>query len=67
MKTKFHIPTQQFGFLEIIGTEEDLPEMEKLYNKYAESPIAFDEGFKQLKTFTGEEVFTMMLPILIKT
>jgi len=57
MKTKFHIPTQQFGFLEIIGTEEDLPEMEKLYNKYAEKPIAFDEGFEKFKTFTGEEVF----------
>lgn len=57
MKYKFHIPVQQYGFLEIEGTKKDLEEMEKIYNKYAETPIDFSEGtFKELVSFTGEKI-----------
>ncbi len=55
MKYKFHVPTQQYGFLEIEG--EDLEEMEVAYNKYAEDPINFNEGkFVEVETFTGEKI-----------
>jgi hypothetical protein len=56
MKYTFHVPTQQYGFLEIEG--EDLKEMEQIYNKYAEFPIDFSKkgNFVKYITFTGEEV-----------
>jgi hypothetical protein len=55
MKLKFHVPTQQYGFLEIDGTEKDVEKMEKLYNKYAETPLLFSNGvFEKVKTFTNE-------------
>ena len=47
MKLVFHCPVQQYGFLEINGTEKDLPEMEKLYNLYAESPLSFKKRHLQ--------------------
>lgn len=56
MKTKFHIPTQSFGFLEIEGTEKDFEKMEKLYNRYAETAINFNGKFKEVTTFTDEVV-----------
>lgn len=57
MKLVFHVPTQQYGFLEINGTEKDLPEMEKLYNLYAETALSFRKGtYKEFLTFTGEKV-----------
>lgn len=57
MKLVFHCPVQQYGFLEINGTEKDLPEMEKLYNLYAESPLSFKKGtYKEVLTFTGEKI-----------
>ena len=57
MKLKFHVPTQQYGFLEIEGTEKNLKEMEALYNEYAESPLSFKKGvYKKVSTYTGEEV-----------
>jgi hypothetical protein len=57
MKLVFHVPTQQYGFLEINGTEKDLPSMEKLYNDYAEYPLSFKKGvYKEFDTFTGEKV-----------
>lgn len=57
MKLKFHVPTQQYGFLEIEGTEKNLKEMEALYNEYAESPLSFRKGtYKEVLTFTGEKI-----------
>jgi len=57
LKLKFHIPTQRFGFLEIEGTQDDLDEMKKYYNEYADEPISFGNNkFKELETFTGEKV-----------
>ena len=57
MKLTFHVPTQQYGYLEINGTEKELPEMEKLYNDYAETPLSFKKGvYKKVSTYTGEEV-----------
>lgn len=59
MKLKFHIPTQQYGFAEVEGTEKDVDKMEKLYNKYAEVPLNFNKKkgeFEKIKTFTGETI-----------
>lgn len=53
-----HAPSQQFGFVEIEGIPEDIPEMEKLYNRYSENKLTFkDHGnFKEFETFTGEKI-----------
>lgn len=57
MKLTFHVPVQQYGFLEIEGDEGNLEEMEDIYNKYAENPIKFRKGdFREYETFTGETV-----------
>jgi hypothetical protein len=57
MKLTFHVPTQQYGFLEIEGTEEDRKEMEMLYNTYAENKLPFKTGnFIEIDTFTGEKI-----------
>jgi hypothetical protein len=57
MKIKAHVPTQQYGFIEIEGTPDDKQEIERLYNEYAESPIAFKSGnYKRLKAFVGGEI-----------
>ena len=55
MHFKFHVPTQQYGFLEIEG--DQLKEMEKIYNRYAETPLNFNKGkYLEVKTFTDEIV-----------
>jgi hypothetical protein len=60
MKIKAHVPTQQYGFIEISGEPSEKAEIERLYNHYAEKPIIFksdsNEGFKRIETFTGETV-----------
>lgn len=60
MKYKFHIPTQQYGFLELETenpTGKDLKKMESIYNRYAETSMNFNKGkFKEYKTFTGETI-----------
>lgn len=58
MKIKFHVPTQQYGFLEIEGESEQLKDAEKIYNTYAETPLKFRDGiFVEYDTFTGEKIF----------
>lgn len=64
MKIKAHVPTQQYGFIEITGEPEDQAEIERLYNQYAEQPINFSisrtsssDHRKLLKAFSGGEVF----------
>jgi len=60
MKYTFHVPVQQYGFLEIEGEKDDLPSMERAYNEYAEKPVKFkgssNAGFVNVKTFTGETI-----------
>ena len=57
MNIKAHIPCQQYGFIEIEGTEKDLKKIEKMYNDYAEYPLVFKKGvYKEVKTFTGETI-----------
>lgn len=57
MKATFHVPYQQYGFLELEGTTKDLPEMEKLQERYAERAVKFQTGeWKKIKTFTDEEI-----------
>lgn len=55
MKYKFHIPTQQYGFLEVTG--DNLSKLEGVYNRYAETPLNFSKGkFVEVKTFTDEVI-----------
>lgn len=56
MLVKMHAPSQQFGFVEIEGTVDDIPEMERLYNKYSENKLDFKGSFKKFDTFTGEKI-----------
>lgn len=57
MKFTFHVPTQQYGFLEIEGDTTELKEAEIIYNNYAEKKISFSEGvFIEEDTFTGEKI-----------
>ena len=57
IKVNFHIPYQQYGFVELQGNTKDLPDMEKLQERYAERAVKFSSGvWKKLTTFTNEEV-----------
>lgn len=58
MKYKFHIPTQQYGFLEIEGdSQTDILEAETLYNRYAETKLKFKKGeFIEELSLTGEKI-----------
>lgn len=57
MKIKAHVPTQQYGFIEITGAPEDKAEIERLYNEYAEQPLDFSGNRKLLKAWVGGEVY----------
>lgn len=57
MRILAHIPSQQYGFVEVEGTEADRAEIERLYNYYAETPIQFKSGnVKRIKAFVGGEI-----------
>lgn len=57
MLIRAHVPTQQYGFIEIEGTPEERAEIERLYNEYAEKPVAFKAGTtKRIKAFVGGEI-----------
>lgn len=57
MKITAHVPTQQYGFIEIEGEPSEAPEIERLYNHYAETPVAFKQGsFVRLTDFFGNEI-----------
>jgi hypothetical protein len=58
LKITAHVPCQQFGFIEIEGTQEEALEIERLYNYYAEKPVAFRNGSRKLlKAWVGGEVY----------
>jgi len=62
MKFIFHVPTQQYGYIEVEGEEKDLEQMEVYYNKYAEHRPAFSSkkgasGLEKVVTFTGETIY----------
>jgi hypothetical protein len=57
MKINVHIPTQQYGYVEITDLPDDPKEIERLYNKYAEKPIKLATGnVKRIKAFVGGEI-----------
>ncbi len=57
MKITAHVPTQQYGFIEIEGEPSEAQEIERLYNHYAETPIAFKAGnFVRKVDFFGQEI-----------
>lgn len=59
MKIGAHIPTQQYGYVEITDAElSDLPEIERLYNQYAEKPVSFkgDRGLL-VEGFVGGSIY----------
>lgn len=59
MKIKAHIPTEQFGFIELEGEESELEKILNLYNRY--SSVALKEKSSSnhisIETFTGEVVW----------
>ncbi len=57
MKVTMRIPTQQWGFIEVEGQEEDIKDMQRLHSEYAENKLSFKKGtFIELDTFTGERI-----------
>ena len=66
MKITAHVPVQQYGYMEIEGTDRDLPEIKRIYNTLAEKPISFHgepevassgaHQWKVIETFTGEKL-----------
>lgn len=57
MRIKAHVPTQQYGFIEITGEPEEKAEIERLYNEYAESPLSFRQGTtERLTDLFGNEI-----------
>ena len=63
MRILAHVPSQQYGFFEIEGDDSELPQIEKLYNQYAEKPIAFggsettSTDRKLLTAFVGGSIY----------
>lgn len=58
IKLTAHIPTEQYGFMEVSGDLEDQSEVERLYNHYAENPINFaPTNRKLIKAFVGGEIY----------
>jgi len=57
-----HIPTQQYGFIELTDLPDDPAAVEKAYNKYAEQPISLNskplesDTFKELTDFFGNKI-----------
>jgi hypothetical protein len=57
MKINAHVPTQQYGFIELTDLPDDPTEVERIYNRYAESPISLKSTqVKRLKDFFGNEI-----------
>ncbi len=60
LKINAHIPTQQYGFIELTDLPDDVSEVEKLYNKYAEQPIKLNTELQnrvKLTDFFGNTIF----------
>lgn len=56
MKINAHIPTQQYGYIEITNLPDDPATIEQLYNKYAEHPITLNATTKRLTDYFGNEI-----------
>lgn len=58
MKINAHVPTQQYGFIELTDLPDDPVEVEKAYNRYAETPIKLKSGKrKEVECFVGGSIF----------
>lgn len=61
IKLTAHIPTEQYGFLEVSGDLSDQSEVERLYNHYAGEPRNFSPApqsdRKEIKAFVGGSIF----------
>lgn len=58
MKINAHVPTQQYGFIELTDLPDDPKEIERIYNKYAETPIRLASGNRvELEAFVGGKIF----------
>jgi len=56
MKITAHVPTQQFGYIELEDLPDNPAEIERLYNRYAEKPIRLSRREK-LQAFVGGEIW----------
>lgn len=66
MKINAHIPTQQYGYIEVTDLPDDPKIIEEVYNKYAEKPISLTHGealgstiddFVELEAFVGGKIW----------
>lgn len=48
MKINAHVPTQQYGYIELTDLPDNPVEIERLYNKYAEHPITLNAATERL-------------------
>lgn len=58
MKITAHVPTQQYGYIELADLPDEPAEVERLYNKYAEKPIKLPGSLgKKIECFVGESIY----------
>jgi hypothetical protein len=66
MKINAHIPTQQYGYIEITDLPDDPKVIQEMYNKYAEKPISLThtealqsttDDFVEVEAFIGGKIW----------
>ena len=58
MKINAHIPTQQYGFIELTDLPDDPQSVQEAYNRYAEVPISLTKGNRKLvECFVGGSIY----------
>lgn len=55
MQINAHVPTQQYGFIDLQDLPDDPAAVEKIYNRYAETPIKLTAG-KKTAAFVGGSI-----------
>lgn len=62
-KVTFHVPTEQYGFVEFEGYSNNLETLEALYNRYSNKPLSLQVTTtgtvlgREVITFTGDKLF----------
>jgi len=66
MKINAHIPTQQYGYIEVTDLPDDPKVIQEVYNKYAEKPInlthvealgSTNDDFVELEAYVGGKIW----------
>lgn len=58
LKVIMQVPTVQYGYLQMHGTEDDIPKMVGLHNLYTDGALikVSDAGWEIIETYTGEKI-----------